>query len=198
MDKENYVRLTRPAQRTAGGLVAVSQVYTSLWLGSDHLLSVETNGFTENYKRFYYRDIQAIVLRKTKRWVLWLAGWAVFLLAAGVSAYAAEETIGYLLAAIFAAVVAGFLGIGYLIKGTSTTGYLRTAVQTEELPSLRRLKSARKALDRLRPLIAAAQGTLPPEEFAQRLALLQGNGTSAIPLSTAASSPATSVPPGNV
>src|ERR1700739_1251482 len=34
----------------------------SLWMGSDHILLVKTAWFREEYKRFYLRDIQAIVV----------------------------------------------------------------------------------------------------------------------------------------
>ena len=39
----------------------------SLWIGEDHLLLVELRGFTETYRRFYFRDVQAIILRRTDR-----------------------------------------------------------------------------------------------------------------------------------
>ena len=56
-----------------------------------------------------------------------------------------------------------------LIKGPTCNCYLRTAVQIKELPSLSRLKRARKVLARLRPLITAAQGALTPEEISDRM-----------------------------
>jgi hypothetical protein len=34
--------------------------HPSLWLGEDHLLCVDSNGYAETYKRFYFRDVQAI------------------------------------------------------------------------------------------------------------------------------------------
>src|SRR5436853_630040 len=36
-----------------------------LWQGEEHLLLVESDGYREYYKRFNYRDIQAVILRKT-------------------------------------------------------------------------------------------------------------------------------------
>src|SRR6185503_16307515 len=47
--------------------------YSRLWLGPDHLLLARTTFFSEEYKRFYFRDIQAIVMRKTRRHLFW--GW---------------------------------------------------------------------------------------------------------------------------
>ena len=37
-----------------------------LYLGSDHLLAVEGN-YRESYRRFFFRDIEAIVYRNTRR-----------------------------------------------------------------------------------------------------------------------------------
>ena len=42
----------------------------SLWLGSDHLLSVKSLRFREEYKRFYLRDVQAIVVAQCPRFHL--------------------------------------------------------------------------------------------------------------------------------
>src|SRR6059036_2592658 len=41
--------------------------YSRLWLGPDHLLLARTTFLSEEYKRFYFRDIQAIVTRRTER-----------------------------------------------------------------------------------------------------------------------------------
>ena len=37
----------------------------TLWQGSDHLLHVFSRFGVEDYKRFYFSDIQAIITRKT-------------------------------------------------------------------------------------------------------------------------------------
>jgi hypothetical protein len=48
---------------------------------------------------------------------------------------------------------------------------IRTAVQIEDLP-IRRLGKARKILERIRPLIAEAQGQLTPEEIQSQMQAL--------------------------
>ena len=50
----------------------------SLWLSEDHLLSVRSLRFSEEYRRYYYRDIQALELRHAPR--LWLPSWVIGLL----------------------------------------------------------------------------------------------------------------------
>ena len=59
-----------------------------------------------------------------------------------------------------------------LSRGRTCVCHIRTAVQTEELPSLRRLRTARKATALLKPLIEEAQGTIPPEELQSRMSEL--------------------------
>src|SRR5438093_13233817 len=34
----------------------------TLWLAGDHILSVDSHRFSEEYKRYYFKDIQAIVV----------------------------------------------------------------------------------------------------------------------------------------
>lgn len=58
-----YIRL--PGSRH--GLFSKS----TLWLADDHLLVVEFNGYTESYKHFPYKDIQALIARKTSRHKVW-------------------------------------------------------------------------------------------------------------------------------
>src|SRR5579871_716029 len=36
-----------------------------LYLGQDHLLRVNSNGWTEQYRRFYFTDIEGVIVRKT-------------------------------------------------------------------------------------------------------------------------------------
>src|ERR1700693_1356242 len=61
MAEIKYKRLTRARSRFS--IAVLSR--TSLWLGPDHLLYVESNGYTETYKRFYFRDIQAFTVQQT-------------------------------------------------------------------------------------------------------------------------------------
>src|SRR5262245_51709363 len=49
-----YRKLT-PKRRTIMG-------FTQVWLGQDHLLAVDSVRFVERYHRFFFADIQAIVV----------------------------------------------------------------------------------------------------------------------------------------
>ncbi len=202
MPKKEYHRLTRARSRSGFNIVSASR--SSLWRGGDHLLCIDSSGYTESYKRFYYRDIQAITIVATKRRVVWnwiLAIPTILCLALLFSALSFRNywEDGIVIVYTVSALLFGVPLLINLVRGPTCTCYLRTAVQTEELPSLSRVRRARKALDRLRPLIAAAQGNPPaPEELSARMQELvetvAGNPAVNIPASPAANNPA--APPG--
>jgi hypothetical protein len=167
MARTEYQRLTRSRNRSLFAVAAVSRA--SLWLGDDHLLLVSTNGYAETYKRFYFRDIQAFVMERTStfRGINIVLIMAIVLLAtfAIVASVAGVKIFLFALAGIL--VVFACLNV---LQGQTCRCFLRTAVQTEELPPLNRVRRARKAFARLRPLVAAAQGgELSPQMIAEQL-----------------------------
>ena len=169
---KEYGRLSRSRGRRHGFLSIMVAPRSSLWIGRDHLLKIDSMRFTEEYKRFYFRDIQAITICVSKRRAAWnlillatIAVWFASLFYAGFFDPAAGS---WWLAGITFSLLALLL-LANNILGPTCEVYLRTAVQVEELPSLNRVRRARTALARLRPLIAAAQGRLEPEELSMRL-----------------------------
>jgi len=133
----------------------------SVWLGSGYLLSVKSSRFREEYKRFYFRDIQAIAVAKAPRFhlstrsmligFLWLMAFAV------VSASAPVFRI-YLWA------VAALLVLAWLVISSlySCRCRIYTAVSREELPSVYRVWTARKFIERVTPQITQVQGSVDP------------------------------------
>jgi hypothetical protein len=134
----------------------------SLWEGPDHLLSVTGTRFAEDYRRFYYRDIEAILLQKCVRAGsvgLWVAGVLACLIAITIGT---ARSTGGRIAGLIAVVVALTLVYRLVISlRYSCRCYIQTAVSREELPSLLRTWTAQKTLDRLRTKIVEAQGLLP-------------------------------------
>ena len=142
--------------------------YTRLYFGPDHLLQVASTGFTETYKRFYFGDIQALTIRKTQ------AGRITNSVLGGVIAIFAlpalfTPEIGTIILMSFAAVFALLLGAN-VAMGPTCVSHLQTAVQNEKVPSLSRLRRARRVLQILKPRIAAVQGEVTGEEIRARLA----------------------------
>lgn len=165
MAEIKYKRLTRARARGIFSVGFMSR--SSLWLGPDHLLCVDFNGYAENYKRFYFSDIQALTVRETRRRTIWNVILLIPLIFSLVGLFASlfpfstGGVIGWSIAAtifFIPAVVNNFLG-------TACACQLRTAVQTEELPSLSRVRKTRAVLAKIRPLITAAQGGELPADI---------------------------------
>jgi hypothetical protein len=144
----------------------------SLWLGSDHLLHVELSGFTETYKRFYFRDIQAITVQETTRRAVWnivlLVPIVICLIGILMNVPPNAHWTAVIVWSIFASIFLLPFAVNNL-RGTACTCQLRTAVQTEDLASLSRVRQTRKVLEKIRPLIEAAQGRLTAEEASARM-----------------------------
>ena len=148
-----YKRL--PGKRR--GFLGVS----SLWLGPDHLLSIFGKGYSEAYKRFYYKDIQNIIVQRTEsaKYTNIAAGLGVLLFL--LFAWLAGETAGLVLAVVAVLFLTALLV--NLVRGHSCRFFIQTAVQLEKLPSVHRVKDANRILDKVRPKIETAQGMLSRE-----------------------------------
>ncbi len=140
---------------------------SSLWLGKDHLLAAETYGFTESYRRFYFHDLQALVIQNSRARRDWnlivglIAGligalFGLILLLSGM------DTPGWIIFAILEFPLLLALLFNSL-RGASCKVRIQTAVQSAELPSLRRLKNAERMIATIRPLIEQAQGLVTSE-----------------------------------
>jgi hypothetical protein len=148
----HYKRLSRFRART--GL-------SSLWLGPDHILSVNSNGYVENYKRFYFRDIQAIIIQRTSRRAVWNGILAAPLLGAFIGLLAclpfSENEVGAIICSVILVIILLFFVLNYIL-GVGCACHIRTAVQIQRLPSVRRVPYAKHVLETIRPFISAAQG----------------------------------------
>jgi len=152
---------SQKAYRRLPGRKAGFLSYSRLWLGTDHLLLARTTGFSEEYKRFYFRDIQAVITRRTQLHEILNIIFAFTAIVFGVWSVVSDSGLRvflYLMAATF--VVA--LLVNWL-RGPTCVCHLRTAVQTEELSPLKRFRVTRKVIERLKPSIEKAQGPLAPE-----------------------------------
>jgi hypothetical protein len=134
----------------------------SLWEGVDHVLSITGSRFNEEYRRFYYRDIQAFIVENRAR-----AGsfgwWSVLLVLLVLAiAAAAENDPPYSWVVLLAVALVILIRLDISLR-RSCRFSIQTAVSREPLPSLMRRSVARAAITRLQLRIAAEQGTLPDD-----------------------------------
>ncbi|MGB8355532.1 MAG: hypothetical protein WCD79_16660 [Chthoniobacteraceae bacterium] len=168
--EKEYRRL--PGRGYAGsGPVAVARVMSRLYLGKDHLLRVNAS-WVENYRRFYYNDIQAIIVSRTQRFLIWTIILAVLCAGFLFWCVTVHNQYGRITLACISAFFGAFL-VGNGLYGPTCRVKIVTHTGSEPLPSLKRVRTARKVIALLKPEIQAAQGTLEPGEIPQRLADLQ-------------------------
>jgi hypothetical protein len=106
----------------------------SLYAGPDHLLVVHSNGYTEDYRRIFYRDIRYVVAQKSHAQLIqiilsgvMLAGLALFYL----------TPMSKVLLTIFLLPFLIWLIVN-LVRGATCRCSINTDVQTIELPTPRR------------------------------------------------------------
>ena len=167
MANTEYQRLTRSHSRGIFSFAVASRI--SLWLGADHLLFIDSNGYAETYKRFHFRDVQTLTLQRSGSFSTVNAVLGTFLtLLVPLGLLTPEPELKIVFFSLAGLLVV--LTVVNVLRGPTCRCYLRTAVQEEELPPLRRIRKAEKIFARLRPLIAAAQGgELSPEAFAEKM-----------------------------
>ncbi len=132
----------------------------TLWEGLDHVLSISGTRFHEEYRRFYYRDIQAIFLEKRPRAGSWV--WSIILAALLILTViaAAQNDAPYYWAAVILLLLIFAIRLEISLR-RSCRCTIQTAVSREVLPALIRLKPSQATIARLEMRIAAEQGELP-------------------------------------
>lgn len=157
---KNDANYRRIKVRTAG--LFSSATY---WLGSDHLLIVVLDGYRENYRRIYFRDVQAILTRSTNGAVLMTILFLFLLIVLGVLPMTSGDDVGLIFGGTNLVVwLAALIFNGVL--GRTGRCQLRTAVQNRDLPSLGRWRQIEHLLAVLVPEINRAQAAAGAESGA--------------------------------
>jgi len=158
MKTQEYIKL-RGKGFKRGSFLSLSGIRASLWLGQDHMLCIYNKGYEEDYRRFYFRDIQAIITHQDNRRLVWNIIFGVF-----AFAFAFWGPPYLMVSAFFLVLIL----INWL-RGPTCTCYVQTAVSRENLPSLNRLKHVNHAITRLAHVIERVQGHVSPEEIHHHL-----------------------------
>ena len=134
----------------------------SLWMGADHILAVRSQRVREEYKRFHFRDVQAICVARAPRFYFSTADLCVLLLwlAAYLLTVQFRPRETWILWSIAALLVLSWILVS---ARWSCRCRIYTAVSRDELPSLSRIWTARKFLNQVTPRIVEVQGQTPPD-----------------------------------
>ncbi|HXS93524.1 MAG TPA: hypothetical protein VN736_02900 [Candidatus Limnocylindrales bacterium] len=140
----------------------------SVWQGPDHLLLVQSVRFREEYRRFYFKDVQAIAVAKAPRFYVSARALLPLIAVPFLAAYLIARPSSSLVM-ILPILIALLLGAWVIVASQfSCRCRIYTAVSSEELPSVSRSWTARRFLARVEPIISAAQGTVDGD-WAQRV-----------------------------
>ena len=162
MKEKEYIKL--PGKGSKRGITSLFVRNSALlYQAKDHLLCVYNSVFAEDYKRFYFKDIQAITICKTNKGIVQNIALGLFAILFLFTA-ASFQGVVMVIYAVITSIFLLFLIINWF-RGPTCISNLYTAVSIEELPSLNRLKTAEKVLNKLRLSIETAQGKLLTEDI---------------------------------
>ena len=139
---------------------------SSLWLAQDHLLIVEVAGYVEKYRRYYFRDIQAVIVQNTSVRLGWTIGLTVCLALSLLGLVSVKWDSPSPDPVVLGVCVVFMLCFGVplminLLLGPTCTVLVRTAVQTQKIPNISRRNKAGKLVAELAPAVTAAQQASP-------------------------------------
>jgi hypothetical protein len=145
-----------------GGLLmtVIPGLRTKLYVGADHLLLVEQLVLVERYKRFYFRDIEAIAATPSARWIVFGVLWAFLALLAALSFFFHHPLV--IGAGIFFTALFGFAFVHNMILGPTCIVRVTTAVQSHRVASLERIRDFRQRMETIEALIRQSQLPIAP------------------------------------
>lgn len=153
---KSYRPLTRPH--------SVSLLFRQrLWLAADHLLLVRSYGFSEEYRRVFFGDLQALRIQPTRGRLAWNIVWFSLALFTLLLLLAIGEPAGRVVFGAFA----GFFLLAALINtllGPTCRFWLHTPAGAVRVACVKRVFRAEAIADRIRPLIRQAQQALSEDE----------------------------------
>lgn len=141
-----------------GSLVSLEQ----LWIGDDHLLLVSSSFALERYRRFYFQDIEAFLIRPTGTQRKWVIANSIFLALFGaltlfvVGRHPTEDQI---VGGVFLGIAAVIFLIGLIYqvaKGPSCFTFLQLRTGLERIVVADRIRASLAMRGRLAAIIHAA------------------------------------------
>ena len=129
---------------------------TKWYLSEDCLLAAKRMMYTVEYRRFYLRDLEYIMVWPSSLWLWRLMIPAALLLALGVSFWHwVNSTSGE----IFSVLALGWVGLE-LARGPTARSRIHTTGATVDLPLVKRTRRAHKVLDKIDTVVRTTRSVL--------------------------------------
>lgn len=130
---------------------------TKWYLSEDCLLSAKRMMYTVEYRRFYLRSLESIVVWPNRMWLLRAIIPSVFLCGIGALVWAlADARVGVTIGATFAV-----LGLAWIVRelvlGPTACSRIRTTGASLDLPIVRRTRRAKKVLAKVDEAVRATR-----------------------------------------
>jgi len=140
----------------------------SLWLSEDHLLVSRHCFIVEQYRRYFFSDIQAITVYRTHIGKIWNACWGFWLLITAGPAmvfYFVETAIGIFF--LINAILPLLLLMINIVRGPTSQVVIRTLTTEDRVILTGRFWKTVLLLPKLRQEIEMLQGDTEPEAIIQ-------------------------------
>jgi hypothetical protein len=132
---------------------------TKWYLSEDCLLAAKRVMYSVEYKRFYLRDLEYIVVSPNQFWLLRPIIPGVLFVGLGVLLW---QTVDFTTGAIFGSLGLVWAGVE-LALGPTAAARIRTTGSTVDLPIVKRTRRARKVLAKVDAAVRAARGDIVAE-----------------------------------
>ena len=129
---------------------------TKWYLSEDCLLAAKRMMYAVEYRRFYLRDLESVVVWPSRLWLLRLIIPGVLLAALGASLWQwVNSTVGTIFGSVGLAWVALELALG-----PTAGSRIRTTGASVDLPLVKRTRRARKVLTKIDAAVRATRGVI--------------------------------------
>lgn len=129
---------------------------TKWYLSEDCLLAAKRMMYTVEYRRFYLRDLEYIMVWPSRLWLWRLIVPAVLLAALGASLW---QWVNSITGAIFGSVALAWVTLE-LVLGPTAGSRIRTRGATVDLPLVKRTRRAQKVLAKIDAAVRATRGVI--------------------------------------
>jgi len=129
---------------------------TRWYLSDDCLLAAKRMMYAVEYRRFYLRDLEYIMVWPSRSWLWRLIIPAVLLAALGASLW---QWVNSIAGAIFVSLALAWVALE-LALGPTAKSRIRTTGATVDLPLVKRMRRARKVLAKIDAAVLATRGVI--------------------------------------